>query len=295
MKSTGTMANKVVMVTGASAGIGKATAKQLADIGTNVVMVVRNQSKGEQARQEILSKIPSANLTLLLADLSSQADIHRLAKDFKQRFNQLDVLINNAAIIPKERTLTKDGLETQFAVNHLAPFLLTNLLLNTLKATPNSRIVTVASEAHRDGVIDFNDLQNAKQYHMPRYPMKGWQAYSNSKLMNIHFTYELAKRLEGTTTTVNCLHPGVLGTELTRTLPPLLNWFHHLRSPKAEKGAYTSVYLASSAEVSGVTGKYFNEKGQAVAATPPHYDATIAKRLWQESERLARLAQRVAA
>jgi NAD(P)-dependent dehydrogenase (short-subunit alcohol dehydrogenase family) len=203
----GGMGEKVCLITGATSGIGKATAMGLANMGASVVMVGRDRDRGEAALADIKEKSANASVDLMLADVSSQEQIRRLADDFKEAYPRLDVLINNAGVIRSERITTADGLETTFAVNHLAYSLLTNLLLDVLKASAPSRIVNVASGEQRNGTIDFDDLQGEKGY-------KGAKAYSQSKLATVLFTYELARRLEGTGVTANCLHPGVVGTNL---------------------------------------------------------------------------------
>ena len=199
------MGEKVCLITGATSGIGKATAMGLADMGASVVMVGRDRGRGEAALAEIKEKSANASVDLMLADLSSQEEIRRLADEFKEAYPRLDVLVNNAGVIRSRRTTTADRLQTTFAVNHLAYFLLTNLLLGVLKASAPSRIVNVASEEQRNGTIDFDDLQGKKQY-------KTGKAYGQSKLANVLFTYELARRLEGTGVSANCLHPGVVWT-----------------------------------------------------------------------------------
>src|SRR5215213_2753516 len=238
-KHGGGMGEKICLITGATSGIGKATAMGLANMGASVVMVGRDRGKGEAVMAEIKEGSANASVDLMLADLSSQEQVRRLADEFKEAYPRLDVLINNAGVIRSKRITTADGIETTFAVNHLAYFLLTNLLLNVLKASAPSRTVNVAS--------------GEQGY-------KGAKAYSQSKLATVLFTYELARRLEGTGVTANCLHPGVVGTNLgsgvsgvfgfmVRALTPLM------KSP--EKGAETSVYLASSPEVEGLSGRYF--------------------------------------
>src|SRR5918994_3092242 len=195
------MGEKVCLITGATSGIGKATAMGLANMGASVVMVGRDRGRGEAALAEIRDKSANASVNLMLADLSSQEEIRRLAHEFKEAYPRLDVLINDAGLFRSERITTADGLEMTFAVNHLAYFLLTKLLLEVLKASVPSRIVNVSSGDHSNGTIDFDDLQGEKGY-------KGPKAYSQSKLATVLFTYELARRLEGTGITANCLHPG---------------------------------------------------------------------------------------
>jgi NAD(P)-dependent dehydrogenase (short-subunit alcohol dehydrogenase family) len=271
------MAGKICMVTGANAGIGKATALGLANIGATVAMVCRSQERGEAALTEIKEQSSSDHISLLVADLASQAEIRRLAENFKGHH----VLVNNAGIIPRRRELTVDGFETQFAVNHLAPFLLTNLLLDILKASAPARIVTVASDMHRGATINFDDLQSEGSYR----PLR---VYSRTKLANVLFTYELARRLQGTSITANCLHPGVVATKLLADgmgMPRALRSTTRLIGTKPEKGAKTSIYLAASAEVEGISGKYFVRQ-KAVESSKDSYDENLARRLWQISAEL---------
>jgi NAD(P)-dependent dehydrogenase (short-subunit alcohol dehydrogenase family) len=275
------MAGKICMVTGANAGIGKATALGLANIGATVAMVCRSQERGEAALTEIKEQSSSDHISLLVADLASQGEIRRLAENFKGHHSALHVLVNNAGIIPRRRELTVDGFETQFAVNHLAPFLLTNLLLDILKASAPARIVTVASDMHRGATINFDDLQSEGSYR----PLR---VYSRTKLANVLFTYELARRLQGTSITANCLHPGVVATKLLADgmgMPRALRSTTRLIGTKPEKGAETSIYLAASAEVEGISGKYF-VKQKAVESSKDSYDENLARRLWQVSAEL---------
>jgi NAD(P)-dependent dehydrogenase (short-subunit alcohol dehydrogenase family) len=283
----GSMSEKVCLITGATSGIGKATAMELVKMGASVVMVGRDRGRGEAALAEIKEKSANASVDLMLADLSSQQEIHRLADEFKEAYPRLDVLINNAGLFRSKRITTADGLETTFAVNHLAYFLLTKLLLDVLKASAPSRIVNVSSGDHNNGAIDFDDLQGEKGY-------KGAKAYSQSKLADVLFTYELARRLEGTGITANCLHPGagvrtnfgsgvsgVFGL-IVRALRPFMI------SP--EKGAETSIYLASSSEVEGLSGRYFVKKAEA-RSSDVSYDESRARRLWEVSAELTNLPE----
>ncbi len=276
------MDGKTVLVTGASSGIGMATAGQLAALGARVVMVSRTQPRGAKARDELLRANPGASIEMLVADLSTTAAIRKLADAFQKKHTRLDVLINNAALITARRKLTDEGVEMQFFVNHLAYFLLTGLLLDVLRASAPARVVNVASTAHSRGVIDFDDLQLAEAY-------RGWQAYANTKLMNIVFTYELARRLEGTRVTANCLHPGVIHTNLMRSFSSVVQvaWNATSRFFKPpEDGAETPVFLASSPKVEGVTGKYFR-RCEELGTSRVSYDKEVQRRLWKESERLS--------
>lgn len=276
------MDGKTVLVTGASSGIGMATAGKLAALGAHVVMVSRTQPRGAKARDEILRTNPGASLELLVADLSTTTAIRHCAEQFLRKHSRLDALVNNAAMLTSRRKLTPESFEMQFFVNHLAYFLLTGLLLDVLRASKPARIINVSSTAHSRGVIDFDDLQLAEDY-------RGWQAYANTKLMNVVFTYELARRLEGTGITVNCLHPGVIRTKLLRNFSPVLQlaWDAAGRFFKQpDDGAETPVYLASSLEVAAVTGKYF-KYCKPLGTSAQSNDRDVQRRLWAESERLA--------
>lgn len=281
-----TMKGKICLVTGANAGIGKTTALGLAKIGAAVVMVSRNQERGEAARAEIMAESENDAVDLMIADLSSQQSIRQLAEDFKTRYERLDVLVNNAGGIFGSPSLTVDGLEYTFALNHLSYFLLTNLLLERIKESSPARIVNVSSQAQADATINFDDLQSEQNYNARR-------VYGQSKLANILFTYELARRLDGVDVTTNALHPGVVRTNFGREstsrafalMMRLLGPF--LASP--EKGASTSIYLATAPGVEGVTGKYFIDK-QEQKSNAESYDTAVAQRLWQVSEELTGLA-----
>jgi NAD(P)-dependent dehydrogenase (short-subunit alcohol dehydrogenase family) len=281
-----TMDGKVCMVTGANSGIGKATAQGLANLGATVVVVCRSRERGKEALDEIKQKSGKEGVHLLVADLASQAAMRTLVEDFKREYSALDVLINNAGIIPRKRMVTVDGLETQFAVNHLAPFLLTNLLVDVLKSSAPARVVTVASDMHRGAIIDFDDLQSARSYR----PLR---VYSRTKLANVLFTYELARKLEGTEVTANCFHPGVVATKLLADgmrLPRALKSTTKLIGSGPEKGAKTSIYLATSPEVEGVSGKYF-VKQKPVESSKISYDESLAGRLWKRSAELTGLSE----
>jgi len=280
------MTGKVCMITGSNSGIGKYAALGLAKMGATVVMVCRDQSRGEAARDEIvgLSGSKKANVDLMLADLASLDSVRELANGFLQKYERLHVLINNAGLILSKRSVTKDGLETTFEVNYLSHFLLTNLLLGALKASAPSRIINVSSGAHTRGHIDFDDLQGEKGY-------SGMRAYSQSKLAQVLFAYELAKRLKGTGVTVNCVHPGAVATNWARQSAGALSFVLKFVGPlelSPEKGADTSVYLASSPEVADVTGKYFTKRKE-VPSSKESYDEAEAQRLWQVSLVIAKL------
>jgi len=273
--------DRIALVTGANAGIGLETVRGLARAGMRVVMVCRSPERGEQALTEIREDTGSEDLTLLLCDLSSQASIRELAKVFHERFSKLHVLINNAAVICSERELTDDGLERQFAVNHLAPFLLTHLLLETMKQSAPARIINVSSQMHQRTKFDWENLQGEKRYH-PR------QIYAQTKLANLLFTKELARRLERTGVTANALHPGTVATGLFGRFLGLPSWLGFLTdwlgiSP--QQGAETSIHLATSPDLAETTGQYFRKR-RPIPCNPIAEDPQIAKRLWETSEEL---------
>ncbi len=282
------MEGKTCLVTGANRGIGRETALGLARMGATVVMACRDQRHSEAAQADIVARSGNKSVHLMIADFSSQRSIRRLAQEFKQRYQHLHVLVNNAGVNSRQRTVTEDDIETTFAVNHLGYFLLTNLLLNMLKASAPARIVNVASQIHWRATLNFDDLQSERQY-------SSLPVYGQSKLANILFTYELARRLDGTGVTVNCLHPGVVKTNLLRRyfdsfwMRPLYAVMKpFLTTP--EDGAQTSIYLASSPDVEGVTGKYFINRKEA-NSSPESYDETAARRLWDMSAHMTQLAE----
>ena len=277
------MMNKICLVTGANAGIGYAISLGLAKMGATVVMVCRNKSRGEIAMAEIKEKSDTSSIALFIADLSSQSSIRQLVTDFKMKFEKLDVLINNAGLITQNRSLTKDGLETQFATNHLAPFLLTELLLDSLKSSDSARVINISSNAHQTAIINFDDLQSEQEY-------KPKEVYQRTKLCTILFTYELARQIEGTHITANCLHPGVITTKLLQAYKGGNGGFglmSKLLYGSPEKGAETALYLASSSAVEGMSGKYFANK-KWINSSKHSNDLRVAKQLWQRSKSLTR-------
>ena len=284
------MQGKICLVTGATSGIGKATALGLAQMGATVVMVGRDREKGEAVQREIKTKSGNEAVDLLLADLSSQESIRQLAENFLERYTKLHVLINNAGMVSLRRRETVDGLEVTFAVNQLAPFLLTNLLLDVLKASAPSRIINVSSDSHEAGYIKMDDLQLEKHYRFMR-------AYGQSKLALVLFTYELARRLQGTGVTANCLHPGFVATNIGQngTGPigrAVVNLIFSSVGISPEEGSKTSIFLATSPEVEGVTGKYF-VKSIPKRSAPITYDVTLQRQLWEESARLVNMPMKV--
>lgn len=279
------MRDKVCLVTGANSGIGRATVEALAAQGAQVVMVCRDVGRGERAKAKIESRVAGANLDLIIGDLSSQDEIRRVAAEFEQRHSRLDVLVNNAGVLLGRRQETVDGLEATFATNHLGHFSLTHLLLPTLKASAPARIVNVSSDAHHGARLDFSDLQSRRSY-------SGFRAYCNSKLANVLFTYELARRLEGSGVSVNALHPGVVRTRIGRSGPLAARLFFLLGAPflsSPKQGAETSVYLATSPEVEAVSGKYFLKKAER-RTSRLSYDRDVARRMWDVSIELTKPA-----
>jgi len=267
------------MVTGANGGMGKEIARELAKMGATVVMVSRDLGRGEAARAEVQAQSGNDAVELLLADLSSLQSIRHLVQEFMARHTRLHVLVNNVGVTLPRRSVTVDGLETVFATNHLAPFLLTNLLLPVLKASAPARVVTVSSAAHSMGKINFEDLQSEQRYREIR-------VYNQSKLASMLFSYELARRLAGTGVTANVLEPGFVKTNMAVPFP--FSLFSAMRV-SAEQGAQPAIYLASSPDVEGVSGKYFSHKGVPTKSSKLSYDESIARRLWQISAELTQL------
>jgi len=272
---------KVALVTGATNGIGRVTARELARMGARVLLVARDRARGESTAAEIREASGGRAPDVLLADLSSRAEVRRLAREVRARTTRLDLLVNNAGAIFAERELSADGLEMTFALNHLASFLLTLELLPLLERGLASRIVNVSSVAHRRGSIDFDDLQGERGYSM-------WRAYQQSKLANVLFTRELARRLAGRGVTANALHPGAVASGFGRNGRGFFSRLVVLGAPflaSPEKGARTTLHVATAPELKGVTGRYFSgcrERTPSRAAR----DDDAALRLWQISENL---------
>jgi NAD(P)-dependent dehydrogenase (short-subunit alcohol dehydrogenase family) len=274
-----------VLVTGGNAGIGVETALGLAREGAAVAITARDPAKGEAAAARIREAVPGATVDVVNLDLASFASIRRCAAEVKRRFDRLDVLVNNAGVVLLRRTLTADGFEATFGVNHLGHFLLTTLLLDQLRASAPARVVVVASDAHRSARqgLDFDDLQSERSYH-------SFPVYGRSKLANLYFARELARRLDGTGVTVNSVHPGFVGTRLARdgdagvvgnVVMALVRPF--VLSPA--RGAATSIYVASSPELDGVSGQYL-ARCRLSAPSPVALDDEAARRLWEVSEAL---------
>ena len=279
-----TMQGKICLITGGTSGIGKSTAQVLAKMGATVIIVGRNAPKTAQVVEEIRADSGNKNVDSLLADLSSQQEVRHLADEFKSKYPQLHVLLNNAGAAILQRQLSVDGLEMTFALNHLAPFLLTNLLLDTLKASAPARIIIVSSNAHTSGKIEFDNLQGERAY--------GFKTYGNSKLANILFTVELARRLEGTGVTVNALHPGLVATGFGKNTGGVIAALFGIIAPlvalSPAQGAETSIYLASSPSVEGITGKYFY-RSKVTRAAPQATDMAVARKLWDVSAEMVHL------
>jgi NAD(P)-dependent dehydrogenase (short-subunit alcohol dehydrogenase family) len=279
------MHGKICMVTGATDGIGKVTARELAKLGATMIVIGRNRAKGERVISEIKAVSGNPNVDLMVADLSSQAQLRQMAADFRRKYSRLHVLVNNVGAVFTGYRRTVDGIEMTWALNHLSYFLLTNLLLDVLQASAPARVVNVSSVAHEGGKIAFDNLQGEKWYN-------GWLAYARSKLANILFTRELAKRLAGTGVTANVLHPGIVASRIAYNNGPLLRCIMTLTRPftlSVERGAQTSVYLAASPDVEGVTGKYF-ENCKIVRSSSVSYDEVLAQLLWDVSEKQTNLA-----
>lgn len=283
------MRERVCLVTGASNGIGKAAAIKLANMGASLVLLCRDRDRGETAMAEISLRSGNDDIDLLVADLGSLRQVRKAAIGFLDSGQPLHVLVNNAGAIHMDRSLTEDGVETTFAVNHLGHFLLTNMLLGRMRESGPARIVNISSEAHRigygDGRMAFDDLMGERQY-------GGWKAYGQSKLANILFTRELARRQNPADVTVNAMHPGVVASEFGRNnRKGWMPWLQGLYRPfcrSNEKGADTAVWLAATPEIEGVTGKYFKDRKVRTPA-PQALDDHDAARLWRISEELTGL------
>ncbi len=273
---------KVALVTGATNGIGKVTALELARAGYRVLFTSRDPRKGERVLEELKAQSGSDALELYVGDLSSMAEVRRVALEVRAKYPRLDVLVNNAGGVFMEHQTTVDGFEYTFAFNHLSYFLLTNLLLESLKAADHARVVSVSSSANYGGKIVWNDLEGSSRY-------SGFGAYSQSKLMNILFANELAHRLRGTGVTSNSLHPGFVSTGFgdnsSGLVKTILSLLKRVGSITPEKGAETTLYLATSSEVEGVTGQFFDLK-KMKRANPIAYDESAQKRLWNLSDKL---------
>jgi NAD(P)-dependent dehydrogenase (short-subunit alcohol dehydrogenase family) len=276
------MTGKTVLITGASAGIGKATAAALAARGAHLVLACRDLEKAARARAEIAARTPGARIDVVPLELASLRSVRACADKVLADYARIDVLINNAGVFPPDLRKTEDGFELQIGVNHLGHFLLTNLLAERLTASAPARVVTVSSMMHAGGKIDFASFRGPERY-------SSMAAYRQSKLANIVFANELGRRLAGRGVTSTSLHPGGVATEITRDAPLWMRVGMRLAGTSPEKGARTSVYLASAPEVEGVTSEYFVSCKPA-KTDPLAHDAALAKRLWDESASLVGLA-----
>ncbi len=282
MERDETMKGKVCLVTGATSGIGEVAATELARRGARVLIVGRSPERCAATLERIRSSTGATAVESIVADLSSQADVRRLAEQVRERCDRLDVLLNNAGGMFLDRRESPDGIELTLALNHLSYFLLTEQLLPLLKASAPSRIVNVASDAHKGASIDFDDIQGRRRY-------RGWRAYQQSKLANILFTYELARRLEGTGVTANTLHPGFVRTNFFADFTGWVGFIMKLGASmiaiSPEAGARTSIHLATSPDLAGVSGQYF-VKSRPARSSPQSHDRAAADRLWRLSEEL---------
>ncbi len=276
------MTGKICIVTGSNSGIGKETVLALSKMDATIVMVVRDKTRGEKAQTEIIRQTGNKNIELMICDLSSMDSIRRFAEEFKKTYARLDVLINNAGAVFNKRQVTPEGFERTLAVDYLAPFLLTHELLGLLKSSAHSRIINVSSGLAKKGKIDLDDFQSVKNY-------SGMKVYSNVKLMLMMYTYELARRLEGTGVTANVLMPGFVATNLGKNSGSLRSsiMFRIVRPMQisAKKGAETSVYLASSEDIKAVSGKCFSKK-KITTTCPESYEEKLQKLLWNKTRSL---------
>ncbi len=268
------LGGKVAVVTGGTAGIGRETVRALVRLGARVLFTGRNADAGGSLIAEVRAEIPGAAIEFLPVDFASFKSVKKLAGEISAKASQVDILVNNAGLNATKASKTEDGLETVFAVNHLAPFLLTNLLLKNI--SDGGRIINVASKMHSWRSINLDDPELKKNW-------GSITAYSQSKLANVMFTYVLAERLAARKITVNCLHPGVIASDITREMPGFIRFVAGLVLKSTAQGAETSVYLASSPEVAGVTAKYFDNK-KAIPSSKESYDKTKQEKLWRLSE-----------
>ncbi len=290
------MRGKIVVITGATSGIGQVAAESLASMGARIVQVARNRERGQEALERLQARAPAVAHSVYYADLSRLSEMKRAASEISKAEPRIDVLINNAGAMFGSRQLTEDGLELTFALNHVAYFVLTQGLRQGLAAAAPARVVNTASDAHSGAKLDFNDLQSAEAYgggflESLRYGGPGFKVYGRSKLCNILFTRELARRWTGTGVTANCLHPGFVATRFGDQSGGLLSFGIGIAKRFAlspQQGAETLTYLASSPDVAGVTGEYFH-KCRPIAPSQEAQDAAAAQRLWDETSRLARL------
>jgi NAD(P)-dependent dehydrogenase (short-subunit alcohol dehydrogenase family) len=274
------MNGKICMVTGANGAIGQAMATELSRLGATVVLACRNEERGEAARAAVMTATGNKAVELLLVDLSARASIYKAVVEFLSRHNRLDVLINNAAIVTRQRSVTTDGLEMMFATNHLGPFLMTNLLLDCLKTSAPAQVLTVTAPS--TVALNFDDLQGEQHFNALR-------TFGASKMCNLLFTYELARRQAGIGVRVNAIHPGLVKSNLMKESPFFIRWFSRLASGSPEKSAKTAVYLAASPEAANITGKFFQDK-KPIESNAYSHDQAVQRRLWDVSAALVQLA-----
>jgi NAD(P)-dependent dehydrogenase (short-subunit alcohol dehydrogenase family) len=270
------MKGKVCLVTGATGGLGKATAVALAQLGAQVILACRNKERGEMAKTDVISATGNSAIELMLVDLSSQQSIWEFGTAFAEKHNRLDVLIHTAAVYKSQYAITPDGLELMFATNHIGSFLLTNLLLGELKASAPARILVITAPSTTP--LDFDNLQGEKKF-------SSLQAFSVTKMCNLLFSYELSRRLEGTGVTVNAVHPGLMKSNLMKEAPLFMRWLTQLASKTPEKAAASLAYLASSAEMAGITGRFFKD-GRAIESNQYSHDQDVQRQLWDVSSAL---------
>lgn len=275
------MDKKVCLITGCNTGIGKETAIELAKKSYKILMVVRDSEKSKEAFEEIKSKSGNNNVELFLSDLSLQSSIRNVVKGIKKKHNVIDVLINNAGVIKRKEEETKEGIELTLAVNYFGTFLFTNLLVPLIEKSKCGRIINVSSEMYKKGKVDVNNLTSIKKFN-------GNQIYSNSKLLVAFFTKELSNRLGDKNITVNCVHPGVVGSDVFREYPKIVNRILNIFTSSTTEGAKPSIYLATSDEVNNITGKYFY-KTKVKPFIKLLDDDTLSKKIWEESGRITSL------
>jgi NAD(P)-dependent dehydrogenase (short-subunit alcohol dehydrogenase family) len=272
--------NKIILITGATSGIGRETARGLAKLGATIVFTTRDDSKGEKTKKMLIKSTHNKNIDVLKCDLASFESIRNCCKKFKLKYDSLHVLINNAAILDFKRRVSKDGVENMFATNYLGPFLMTNLLLNVLKNSNHSRIINVTSGLHK-GTINFDDIEFKQNF-------SGYEVYSQSKLGLILFTRFLAKKLEGTDITVNCVNPGGTKTKILRDANIISRMILKYKGKHPSKSAETIVYLANSPDVENITGEFFVEN-KIKKSSDESYDMALAKKLWSLGKQYVRL------
>jgi NAD(P)-dependent dehydrogenase (short-subunit alcohol dehydrogenase family) len=272
------MKGKVCLVTGANGGIGKATATALAQLSATIILACRNKERGERAKAEVISATSNSAVELMLVDLSLRESIRQMAASFGENYDRLDVLINIAAIYKSQRAMTPDGLEMMFATNHIGPFLLTNLLVNQLKASTSARVLVVTAPSTTP--LDFENLQGEQRFN----PLR---AFGVTKMCNLLFTYELARRLAGTGVTINAVHPGLIKSNLMKEAPLVMRWITQLTSTTPEKAAAALAYLASSPEMASITGKFFKD-GKVIESNQYSHDQNVQRQLWDVSVALTK-------